>query len=76
MELDLLERPPFAAGKSPALAADSLETLVCGYLSITLLMGLALNGWLGWWWADPVAALAMGAFMIREGVEIFREVRR
>ena len=61
---------------SPALAADSVETLVCAYLSATLIMGLALNGWLGWWWADPVAALAMSALMIREGAEVFREVRR
>jgi len=35
-----------------ALAAGGLETLPCSYLSATLLAGLALNGWLGWWWAD------------------------
>ncbi len=60
---------------SKALEADSLETFACAYLSATLLVGLALNGWLGWWWADPVAALAMCAFMIREGVEILRADR-
>ncbi len=54
---------------SRALAADGLETLLCAYLSATLLIGLILNGWLGWWWADPVAALAMTAFMLREGIE-------
>ena len=57
---------------SPALAADGLETLLCAYLSASLLVGLALNGALGWWWADPVAALGMTAFMVREGIEILR----
>ncbi|MBZ5545184.1 MAG: cation transporter, partial [Acidobacteriia bacterium] len=58
--------------QSRALAADGLETLLCAYLSATLLVGLALNGALGWWWADPVAALAIAAFMVREGIEILR----
>jgi len=58
--------------QSRALAADGMETYLCSYLSFTLLLGLGLNAWLGWWWADPVAALAMVAFMIREGVEAFR----
>jgi divalent metal cation (Fe/Co/Zn/Cd) transporter len=57
---------------SPALAADGLETLTCSYLSATLLISLALNGWRGWWWADPVAALGMAVFMIREGLEAFK----
>jgi divalent metal cation (Fe/Co/Zn/Cd) transporter len=57
---------------SRALAADGKETYLCSYLSFTLLLGLGLNAWQGWWWADPVAALAMVVFMIREGVEAFR----
>lgn len=57
---------------SRALAADGMETYLCSYLSFTLLLGLGLNAWQGWWWADPVAALAMVVFMIREGVEAFR----
>lgn len=57
--------------KSRALAADGMETLLCSYLSATLLLGLALNWRLGWWWADPAAALAMTLFMIREGLEAF-----
>ena len=64
-----------ASLNSPALAADSLETLACAYLSAALLVGLGLNAWVGWWWADPVAALAMSAFMTREGVEIFKETQ-
>jgi divalent metal cation (Fe/Co/Zn/Cd) transporter len=44
---------------SPALRADAACSLVCIYLSATLLAGLLLNSFFGWWWADPVAALAM-----------------
>ena len=57
---------------SRALAADGMETYLCSYLSFALLFGLGLNAWLSWWWADPVAALLMVAFMVREGVEAFR----
>ena len=57
---------------SRALAADGMETYLCSYLSFALLLGLGLNAWLGWWWADPVAALLMVVFMLREGVEAFR----
>lgn len=57
---------------SRALAADGMETYLCAYLSFTLLLGLGLNAWLGWWWADPVAALAMVAFMVREGAHALR----
>lgn len=71
--LGVAKRRVAAALNSRALAADGMETLLCSYLSATLLVGLALNGWLGWWWADPVAALAMTGFMIREGIEAFSE---
>lgn len=58
---------------SRALAVDSLETLMCAYLSASLLVGLVLNGWKGWWWADPVAALAMAGYILREGLETIRK---
>ena len=54
---------------SRALRADAMETLVCAYLSFTLLLGLAMNAWLGWWWADPAAALAMLPLLLHEGWE-------
>lgn len=54
---------------SRALAAEAKETLACSYLSAALLAGLAANAALGWWWADPVAALAMVPWLVREGVE-------
>jgi divalent metal cation (Fe/Co/Zn/Cd) transporter len=54
---------------SRALAADGMESILCAYLSATLIVGMALNGWLGWWWADPLAALLITGFMVREGIE-------
>ena len=54
---------------SRALEADSKETFVCAYLSFALLAGLGLNAALGWWWADPVAALAMLPLILHEGRE-------
>ena len=41
-------------------------------MSFTALLGLALNAALDWWWADPVAALAMLPLIVREGVEAWR----
>ena len=58
---------------SRALRADALETLACSYLSLTLLLGLGANYLFGWWWADPVAALAMIYFLLKEGWEAVRE---
>jgi divalent metal cation (Fe/Co/Zn/Cd) transporter len=57
---------------SATVVADSSQTLLCTYLSATLLVGLILNAWLGWSWADPVAALIIAAVAVREGVEAWR----
>jgi divalent metal cation (Fe/Co/Zn/Cd) transporter len=57
---------------SLALEADSRQTDLCAYLSAVLLVGLVLNATLGWWWADPVAALGMVAIMVTEGVRAMR----
>ena len=38
-------------------------------MSLTLLVGLLLNRLFGWWWADPLAALGLLSFIIREGRE-------
>jgi divalent metal cation (Fe/Co/Zn/Cd) transporter len=54
---------------SGALAAESRQTMLCTYLSAILLGGLILNAALGWWWADPVAALIMVPIIAREGIE-------
>jgi divalent metal cation (Fe/Co/Zn/Cd) transporter len=57
---------------SRAMQADSRQTDICGYLSAILLVGLGANALLGWWWADPVAALAMVPIIGKEGIEALR----
>lgn len=57
---------------SRALEADSRQTDLCAYLSAILLMGLGLNAALGWWWADPLAGLAMVPIIGREGLGALR----
>lgn len=57
---------------SGALMADSKQTELCTYLSAILLAGLLLNALLGWWWADPVAALIMVPIIVKEGIEALR----
>jgi cation diffusion facilitator family transporter len=60
---------------SRALQADAVETWVCAYLSLALLVGVGLNLAFGWWWADPVAALAMLPVIVWQGWETLEEAR-
>jgi divalent metal cation (Fe/Co/Zn/Cd) transporter len=57
---------------SGAMRADAYETMACAWLSVTTLAGLALNAAFGWWWADPLAALAIVPLVVREGLEGWR----
>jgi divalent metal cation (Fe/Co/Zn/Cd) transporter len=57
---------------SASAIADSKQTLICSYLSAVLLVGLVLNSTLGWWWADPIAAVMIAAFAVREGTEAWQ----
>lgn len=66
------KREAAAALVSKALEADSFQTTACWWLSMITLSGIGLNAAFGWWWADPVAALAMTCFLIREGKEAWR----
>ncbi len=54
--------------RSSATVSEAEQNMICAYLSIALLAGLGANALLGWSWADPVAALAIGAVAVREGV--------
>src|SRR5438552_2391874 len=56
-----------ASLQSSALEAEARQTRVCAYLSGIVLGGLALNAAFGWWWADPVAGLAMTPLIAWEG---------
>ena len=60
---------------SRALVADSKETWVCAYLSFALLAAVGLNAAFGWWWADPVGALAMLPVILWQGWETLEEAR-
>jgi cation diffusion facilitator family transporter len=60
---------------SRALEADAVETWVCAYLSLALLAGVGLHSAFGWWWADPVGALAMLPVIVWQGWETLEEAR-
>jgi divalent metal cation (Fe/Co/Zn/Cd) transporter len=57
---------------SGATAGEGMQNLLCAYLAGAVLLGLVLNSWLGWWWADPVMALLVAAVAVHEGVESWR----
>jgi divalent metal cation (Fe/Co/Zn/Cd) transporter len=57
---------------SRAIRAEARQTDICMYLSAILLGGLGLNALFGWWWADPIAALAMVPLIAWEGREALR----
>jgi divalent metal cation (Fe/Co/Zn/Cd) transporter len=52
---------------SRAMEADAFQTTACWWLSVATLTGVALNGLLGWWWADPLAAIVIAALIVKEG---------
>jgi divalent metal cation (Fe/Co/Zn/Cd) transporter len=68
--MPLLARVKVGLGRrlgSQATVSEGAQTMLCAYLSVALLIGLGANAVLGWWWADPLAALAIGAVALREG---------
>jgi divalent metal cation (Fe/Co/Zn/Cd) transporter len=57
---------------SSATVSEGRQNLLCAYLSAGLLVGLGANALLGWWWADPVTALAIAGVALHEGREAWR----
>jgi divalent metal cation (Fe/Co/Zn/Cd) transporter len=57
---------------SATVLADSMQTVLCTWLSAAVLAGLLLNSAFDWWWADPVAGLVIAAVALREGREAWR----
>jgi len=53
---------------SAATVSEGSQNLVCAYLSLALLVGLGANALVGWWWADPLAALVIAGVAAREGI--------
>jgi divalent metal cation (Fe/Co/Zn/Cd) transporter len=75
--MPLLARAKRRVGRalnSAATEREGTQNLICAYLSIALLAGLGLNALLGWWWADPAAALVIGTVALKEGIESWRGV--
>ena len=76
----LATMPSLAAAKrragtalgSSATVSESRQTMICAYLSAALLAGLLANAALGWWWADPLVALAIAAVAVREARDAWR----
>ena len=58
---------------SPTLKYDAIDTLICEYQTVVVLIGLGLAKWLGWWWADPAAALLIVPYVAWEGYEAGRD---
>jgi len=73
--MPLLARAKTRIGReigSESLIADSGQTRLCVFLSAITLAGLIANATLSWWWADPIAALAIAAIAVREGREAWQ----
>jgi divalent metal cation (Fe/Co/Zn/Cd) transporter len=76
----LATMPPLAIAKSrvgeklgsAATKSEGRQNMLCAYLSAGLLVGLGANAVLGWWWADPMVALAIAAVAVNEGREAWR----
>lgn len=78
LAMPLLGRAKLRVGReigSRALIGDAKETFACAWLSGATVAGVGLHVALGWWWADPVAALVMVPFIVREGREALEEAR-
>jgi divalent metal cation (Fe/Co/Zn/Cd) transporter len=58
---------------SRALRAEAYESLICDLQDLLVVAGLGLNILLGWWWADPLMAVALVPLLLKEGVEAFRD---
>lgn len=70
--LAIAKRRTGRAMASSTVIADSNQTKLCAYLSAILLVGLVLNETVGWWWADPVAALGIALLATNEGRDAWR----
>jgi divalent metal cation (Fe/Co/Zn/Cd) transporter len=60
---------------SKALESDGFCSMVCAYMSWTVLAGIIGTFALGWWWIDAVAALGIVYFVVKEGLEAIESAR-
>ncbi len=59
--------------QNEVLLTEGRVTLVDAYLAGAVLIGLILNAFFGWWWADPLASLVIVYYGIREAIHALRE---
>lgn len=79
--VSLVVNPMLAWGKyhygqktdSATLKYDAIDTMICEYQTIVVLIGIGLVQWQGWWWADPVAALLIVPYVAWEAYESGRD---
>ncbi|TWT97243.1 cation diffusion facilitator family transporter [Neorhodopirellula pilleata] len=79
--VSLVVNPMLAWGKyhygkktdSATLKYDAIDTMICEYQTIVVLIGIGLVQWQGWWWADPVAALLIVPYVAWEAFEAGRD---
>jgi divalent metal cation (Fe/Co/Zn/Cd) transporter len=62
--------------KNEVLLTEGRVTLVDAYLAGAVLVGLLLNAFLGWWWADPLASLVIVYYGVREAMHAFGESKQ
>jgi divalent metal cation (Fe/Co/Zn/Cd) transporter len=75
VSMPLLARAKRRVGRalhSHATVSEASQNQICAYLALTTLAGLGANALLGWWWADPVAALGIAGIAAWEGVRAWR----
>jgi len=60
-----------AALNNPVITAEGRVTMIDGILATAVLVGLALNSFVGWWWADPVTGYVILYYSLREAKEAF-----
>lgn len=57
--------------QSRSLRAEAMESLFCDIQDLTILVGIGFNALFAWWWADPLSALFLLPWLIKEGWENF-----
>ena len=61
--------------RSMPLSIDAVESVTCLFMSIALLGGLLAEYFFGLWWADYLVTAVIIAFVAREAMESYHELR-
>jgi divalent metal cation (Fe/Co/Zn/Cd) transporter len=57
---------------SGATSGEGTQNILCAYLSVAILVGLAANALVGFWWADPIVALIVAVVAVQAGARTWR----